>query len=314
MELWIALGLGVAALSALATDIGFLMRHRGAATAPDVDIRMPVRTVAGLFRQRWWAIGFAVAAVAWGLHVVSLKLAPLSLVQAVLASGFVLLGILAERFFGLSVGRREWIGIALTTAGLALLGITAGEAQANGAHGSYPLAAAVAFEGALIAAGATALLWHRRPGADGQSGVLLGVGAGLLFTVSHVGIKALTSQASFGDPASFVTPWSALVIGAFMGAFFASARSLQIGEAVPVIAITSAASNVSAILAGIVVFKDPIGDDALTIALRITAFALVIIAAALIPAPVRATGQRGVADDGRRRERAARTVPARTLG
>ena len=314
MELWIALGLGVAALSALTTNVGFLMRHRGATAAPDVDVRRPVQTVAGLFRQRWWAIGFAVAALAWVLHVVSLKLAPLSIVQAVLAGGFVLLGILAERFFGLTVGRREWTGIGLTTVGLAMLGLTAGEAQANSSHGAYLPAAAVAFEGALLMAGAAALLWHRRPGSNGESGVLLGAAAGLLFTVSHIGIKALTTEVSFADPASFVTPWSALVVAAFVAAFFASARSLQIGEAVPVIAITSVASNVSAILAGIVVFRDPIGDDSFTIALRITAFALVIVAAALIPAPVRASGHRRADREQAERERGGGPLAARTTG
>src|SRR3954449_6248955 len=120
------IGLCVAALSALATDIGFLLRHRGATEAPDVDIRKPVRTIVALFSKKWWSIGFAVAVVAWLLHVASLKLAPLSLVQAVLAGGFVLLGIIAERFFGFKVGRREWTGIILTTVGLALLGVTAG--------------------------------------------------------------------------------------------------------------------------------------------------------------------------------------------
>jgi hypothetical protein len=81
-------------------------------------------------------------------------------------------------------------------------------------------------------------------------------------------------------------------VAAFVGAFFASARSLQVGDAVPVIAITSAVSNATAILAGVVVFNDPLGNAPLTIAVRIGAFALVIIAAALIPAPVRVTGQR----------------------
>jgi drug/metabolite transporter (DMT)-like permease len=292
LDLLIVLGLGIAVLSALTTDIGFLMRHRGAGEAPDVDIRKPVRTVVGLFSKKWWSIGFAFAALAWLLHVASLKLAPLSLVQAVLASGFVLLGIVAERFFGFKVGRREWLGIGLTTLGLALLGITASQAESNGSSADYPLEAAIAFEGGLIVAGAVALLWHRKPDSRGHSGALLGAAAGLLFTVSHVGIKALTAELSFTDPATFLTPWAPVVLGAFVGAFFASARSLQVGEAVPVIAITSAVSNVSAILAGIVVFRDPIGDSPFIIAVRIAAFALVIIAAALIPAPVRAGGQR----------------------
>jgi drug/metabolite transporter (DMT)-like permease len=288
----ILLGLGVAALSALATDIGFLMRHRGATAAPDVDVRKPVGTVKGLFSKKWWSIGFGVAFIAWALHVMSLKLAPLSLVQAVLASGFVMLAILAERWFGFKVGKREWIGIGLTTAGLALLGLTAAQAKANGEHSSYPLAAAIAFEGGLILAGALAMTAHRRPRFSGQSGPLLGAGAGLLFTVSHIGIKALTGSISPSDPSTFLTPWVFVIVAAFVGAFFASARSLQVGEAVPVIAITSAVSNVTAILGGIVVFNDPIGDNPMTIALRIFAFALVIIAAAVIPAPVRAAVHR----------------------
>jgi hypothetical protein len=154
------------------------------------------------------------------------------------------------------------------------------------------MAAAIAFEGGLVLAGVLAMLGHRHPRTRGQAAPLLAAGAGLLFTVSHIAIKALTKQLQLSDPATLLTPWIPLLLLAFVGAFFASARSLQIGDAVPVIAITSAVSNVTAILGGIVVFNDPLGHSTLTITLRIAAFALVIIAAALIPAPVRATGQR----------------------
>jgi len=288
----LVIGLGFAALSALATDIGFLLRHRGATEAPDVDIRTPVKTIVALFSKKWWSIGFGVALVAWLLHVTSLNMAPLSLVQAVLASGFVLLGILAERFFGFKVGKREWTGILLTALGLAMLGVTASETANGNTHSSYRMAAAIAFEGGLVLAGVLAMLGHRHPRTRGQAAPLLAAGAGLLFTVSHIAIKALTKQLQLSDPTTLLTPWIPLLLLAFVGAFFASARSLQIGDAVPVIAITSAVSNVTAILGGIVVFNDPLGHSTLTITLRIAAFALVIIAAALIPAPVRATGQR----------------------
>jgi drug/metabolite transporter (DMT)-like permease len=284
------IGLAFAALSAFVTDVGFLLRQRGATAAPDVNVRSPLRTVAGLFKQKWWTIGYGVALVAWLLHVTSLKLAPLSLVQAVLASGFVMLAVIAERFFGFKVGRREWIGIILCTVGLALLGLTAH--STTGSHSGYGLAAAIGFEGALIAGGALALIGHRHPRASGQAGPLLAAGAGLLFTVSHIATKALAGKVSFSDPATLLTPWILVLLVAFVGAFFASARSLQVGEAVPVIAITSAVSNASAILGGVVVFNDPLGSDALQISLRIAAFALVVIAAAVIPAPVRAAGHR----------------------
>ena len=75
---------------------------------------------------------------------------------------------------------------------------------------------------------------------------------------------------------------------AAVGSFFASARSLQVGDGVAVIAVTSVAANMSSIAAGMVVFGDPLGDDSLVVAARLVAFAMVLVAAALMPAPVRA--------------------------
>ena len=74
--------------------------------------------------------------------------------------------------------------------------------------------------------------------------------------------------------------------------FYASARSLQIGEAVEVIAITSVAANLAAIFGGIVVFHEPIGSGPLEIGARFLAFCLVIAGAALAR-PMRAVPRRG---------------------
>jgi drug/metabolite transporter (DMT)-like permease len=270
--------------SALASSVGFLMRHRGAVAAPDVDARHPLRTVLCLFRERWWTLGYVVALVAWLLHVVALKLAPLSLVQAALASSFVFLGAAAERLFGLKVDRRQWAGIALATAGLALLGVTSAQAKPEGSEASYALTVAVVVQAGLLGIGLVLIAAPRARRCEGdRRAVLLATAAGLLFTVTHIGVKALS-----GD----MNPiWVPVVLGGFVLAFFASARSLQLGNAVAVIAVTGAASNASAIFAGIVVFGDPIGDSGPIIALRLFAFLLVIAAAALLPAPVRAARQ-----------------------
>jgi len=68
-----------------------------------------------------------------------------------------------------------------------------------------------------------------------------------------------------------------------------SARSLQVGRAVPVIAVTSAAANVCTILAGPLVFGEPLPGEPGALVVRILAFVLVIVAAALTPPPIRAT-------------------------
>ena len=72
-------------------------------------------------------------------------------------------------------------------------------------------------------------------------------------------------------------------------AFYVSARGLQIGPGVEVIALTSVAANLIAIVGGILVFRDPIGTGAVEITGRMIAFWLVIAGAALIPAPLRCT-------------------------
>jgi multidrug transporter EmrE-like cation transporter len=276
----VTVGLACAALSALATNLSFLFKHRGAVAAPDVDMRHPLRSAADLFRSKWWTIGWAIAAAAYGAHVAALTLLALSLAQAVLSGGFVLLAVLAERYFGFSLGRRQWLGVALVAAALTLLGVTGREGDDG--HGDYSVAALVLFEGALVGVGLVLIFAHHHPRVRAQHGVLLGAAAGLGFGVSDVAVKAAS-----GDPLAGL-PWIALAVAAGIGSFFASARSLQVGEGVAVIAVTSVAANMSAILAGVVVFGDPMGRDALEASARSAAFLMVLGGAALIPAPVRA--------------------------
>jgi hypothetical protein len=97
----VQIGILLAVACALATNLAFLYKHRGARAAADVNWRRPVRSAANLFRSRWFALGMLVAAGAWLLHVAALTLAPLSLVQAVISGGLVILAVLAERVFGL---------------------------------------------------------------------------------------------------------------------------------------------------------------------------------------------------------------------
>jgi drug/metabolite transporter (DMT)-like permease len=281
------LGLLLAGLSALVTQVGFLLRHRGAVAAPDVDVRHPVATTVALFRQKWWSIGYALAVVAYLCHVGALTLAALSLVQAVLAGGLVVLGVVAERFFGFHLERRQWAGVVLTSVGLALLAVT-GEARSGQDSADYSVAAMLAFEAALVGFGVVLILSCRDESRKSQHGLLLGVASGLLFTTTHVAVKALSGKIDTTVAEVFMSPYLYLAVLGGIAAFFASARSLQIGPAVPVIAVTAIAGNASSIPAGIVVFGDPVGSNTLEIGVRLLAFVLVIAAAVLIPAPTRA--------------------------
>jgi drug/metabolite transporter (DMT)-like permease len=293
----VIIGLALAVVCALGTNIAFLFKHRGAVLAPPVRIRHPLRSAADLFRSKWFALGWVVAIGAWVLHVAALALAPLSIVQAVLSGGLVFLAVLAERYFGFRLERRQWIGLFITATGLVVIGLTSGHA---GDPPGYALAALITVECTVLflATGLAAFSSRLGVGAAGE-GMLLGVAAGALFGVSDIAIKYLTDAVQDGV-LELLSPWLVAALVASVIAFYASAGGLQLGPGVQVIALTSVAANLTAIVGGILVFRDPVGTGGLEIAGRMAAFCLVIVGAALMPAPTRAA-----------RERSGRGVPFR---
>jgi drug/metabolite transporter (DMT)-like permease len=280
----LALALG----SALGTNLAFLFKQRGAVLAPPVQGRHPLRSAVGLFRSRWFLVGWAVAAAAWGLHVAALALAPLSIVQAVLSGGLVFLAVLGERYFGFQLGGRQWAGVIVTAAGLVGIAVTGGAHTSALRH--YSLAALIAVECGVFALGVALIrISMRQSFGPAAEGLLLGIAAGVLFGVSDIAVKYLTGAVHRGLH-GVVSEWTLTALAASVLAFYASARALQLGPGVTVIAFTSVAANVASIMGGILVFRDPIGIGTPAIVGRVVAFVLVIVGAALMPAPVRAGG------------------------
>jgi hypothetical protein len=285
----VQLGTLLALACALATNVAMLCKHRGAVAAPAVRLTQPLRSGAALFRSRWWAIGFGIAVGAWCLHVAALAVAPISLVETTISGGLVLLAWLAQRWFGVHVGPREWLGLALCAVGLALLAVTSVEAGAGSA--SYSTDAMISFEAGAVGIGALLLL-SGSVSLGRSSGPLLAVAAGLLLGVANVSVKALTGTVP-GDLLTIISPWTLVAVVAGIGAFFGLARGMQTGEAIPVIALTAVAANCASIVGGILVFGDPVGDDTLAVVARCLAFAAVIVAVALMPAPRRTANAQG---------------------
>jgi hypothetical protein len=146
----------------------------------------------------------------------------------------------------------------------------------------------IAFEGALIAAG-TLLIMGPRIGAPREHhGLMLGAAAGILFGVSDVAIKAISGIVGAWGPLGLLTPWTLVCVAASIAAFYASAKGLQDGDPVPVIAVTGTAANVAGIVGGIIVFGDPLSGNPVSLVVQCFAFVFVLGAAWLMPAPVRA--------------------------
>ena len=284
MTLSVQIGILMAVATAFFAVVGFLYKHRGAVQSPEFEWQRPVRTSLALFKNRWYVIGILIAIGSWGFHVAALALAPISIVQAVIAGGLVLLTVVADRLFAHSVTRREWIGVGLAALGLAFLAATI-EGSGGGAHSDYDAETLWTF---LAAVAALAIAVGVAGNGSKHMGVALGASAGLFWAVSDTAIKAQTSTFGENVVTVFVHPLVLVIIVASFVGLTVSAKSLQTGKAVPVIAMTTVAANALTIAAGPIVFGDPVPDDALGRIARVLAFVLVIGAAALTPAPVRA--------------------------
>ena len=274
------LGLLMAFVTALMSVLGFLLKERGAVLAAPVRWRRPLASTVALFRSPMFVLGCVVATTSWGFHVAALALAPISLVQSVIAGGLVLVTVLADRVFGHDVSRREWIGVALTAAGLAFLAATL-EGTGDSAHADYGGWELGLYVGLVTVAGLALVAWR------GAGGLALAVSAGLLWAGSDVTIKALSGKTGDLGLGVLVHPFALVILILSLIGLLVSARSLQIGPVVPVIALTSTTANALTIAAGPAVFGEPLPEEPLALALRLGAFALVIGAAAMTPPPIR---------------------------
>jgi enterochelin esterase-like enzyme len=276
MTLRIAAGLVLALLSAGALNWSYFVQHGAASGLPPLTVRKPLRSLGTLFGNRRWVLGFFTGIGGWALYVAALALAPLSLVQASSAGG---LGVLAA-LTGVRT-RRERLAVGTAIAGLGLLGLSLAGGNETAGHVSLAgaavwMAASAGF--AALAAGPAANVFARGAG--------LGSAAGILYAAGDVGTKAAVSG---GFHVAFVPA----LLACHGLAFVALQLGFQRGSALTTAGLATLWTNALPIAAGMTVFGEPLPGGLLGVA-RITAFATVVVGAALLTRPADEPG--GVAE------------------
>jgi drug/metabolite transporter (DMT)-like permease len=278
-------GIGLALVAAVITNLAALLKHRGCQRVAPVRIQHPLHSARGLARSPWFAAGWGLAAVAWLVHVAALSLAPISLVQAVLAGGAVTLAVMSQRLFGDPVERRQWLALLVGGAGLALLAVAVPHFSGN--HSEFALSSILGFEGGLALLAIALALGHRTERLAARRGILLAALAGVLFALAGIAIKGLTGA---GVEAPVVAPWVAIIVTCGALAQYTAVAALQRGGAVETIGLMGLVANATQIAGGILVFGDPLSANPAGIALQGSAFAMICLSALLLPS--RAGGRR----------------------
>jgi len=264
-----SIGILLAISAAVALNASYLMQHAGSSTLAAIDPRKPITTFGSLLRSPIWVIGGAVGLTGWALHLGAMREAPLSVVQAFVAGGLALTAPMAAVGLRRRPAPGEVRAIALMVLALVLLSIgLAGSPHASFAPGALAAALVLLVAGAAVLAGV----------AKGVRRLLaLGLAGGLLYGAADMSLKGVTGLS--GAAAVAHSPWLYAGLACTIAAFFAFQRGLQSARPVAVIALMTAATNVSSITGAFVVYGDPLGSTPLLATVHSLAFVLVIVAA-----------------------------------
>jgi hypothetical protein len=255
--------------SAAALNWGFLTQHSAAAALPPLSAKRPLHSLYLLFASVPWLLGFVIGLCGWGLYILALRLAPLSLVQAASAGGIGVLAVLVERTTDTSLGRREWLGVGAAVLGLALLGVSLAGGSTTGRHASWAGVAAWLAASLLLAALAAGPLKGRL-----AAGAGFGIAAGVLYAGGDVATKAAVAG---GASLAF---FAAVLV--YHGlAFVALQLGFQRGGALATAGVSSLFTNALPIVAGMTVFGEGLPAGPLG-ALRALAFTGIVVGAAAL--------------------------------
>jgi hypothetical protein len=267
-----AIAIVLALASSTLTNLAYLREHDAAAALPVLSMRRPLHSAWLLIHDRSWMVGFVMESGGFLLYAVALALAPLALVQSILAGGIGILAFVSSRVASRRLSRRARTGVVLSMFGLAALAVSLAGGSGKGTGGAT--AGIVVWLGASAAA--ALIVYALRRHFLGVA-VASGVAGGLFFSIGDISTKLATQG---GARSGFVV---ILIIGYLLGTSLLQ-LGYQAGGALTVAGLATLLTNAIPIAAGTIVLGEAIPSGALGV-LRILAFVAVSAGAFLLAQP-----------------------------
>jgi len=255
-------GLLVALLAGISFSYSYVGQHGVAANLARFDLRRPLANLRQLVASPRWMVAWLSGWVGWGLYIVALWLAPLSLVQAVAAGGIGMLA-LVSHVLTRPLSALERRAAIVASVGLVLIVLSVR------AYGQHRAASPHQLEFTVLAGLVAALLCvliSRRIG--------LAIASGICYGVGDVATKGFLS----GTPILL-----AFVAVAFVAGFATLQLAFQRNSLLVSGGLSFLFSNVVPLIGGVVLFGERPQGLVLSV-LRYSGFVVVIIGAVAISA------------------------------
>jgi drug/metabolite transporter (DMT)-like permease len=186
--------------SAALYDAGYILEKQALAALP-VLTGQPLRLLRAVLRSRRWLVGFVTMLAGLGLQVLALTLAPVTVVQPVLAAGVLAMVVAGRAVLGERLGPRERAAVALVLAAVVAIAISAGPGAELARSAPAGRFASMVTVVVILAAGAAWIAIRtngREAGGRGagsrRDAVVLSIAAGLFYGIGALAEKAVATQ------------------------------------------------------------------------------------------------------------------------
>jgi drug/metabolite transporter (DMT)-like permease len=264
-------GLALALAAAVAINWSYVRQHDAVASLPHLSLARPREFAAHLLGSRAWLATFGAQGLGWACYLAALRLAPISLVQGIGASGIAVIAFVSTRGHPGRLSRAEQVAVVAGFLGLLLLALSlTGNAQSDEA----PAPAAVSVWLAATIAGG---LFLALPGRRIARAASLGLASGLLLAGGDICSKLVVLGHAW--IAAAVPLLAAYAVGtAFLQAAF------QHGQALTAAGLSTLATNAVPIAAGFSLFGEQLPGAWQSI-LQVIGFGVLIGSAILLARP-----------------------------
>ncbi|GGV37505.1 membrane protein [Streptomyces longisporoflavus] len=277
-------GVTAALLANVLYSTGFVLEKRALTAMPSVSVRSPARLLKQVISSPLWIGGSLALAAGFGAQLAVYRTLPIAAAQGIFVSGLVLLLLLSSVLLGEQTSGRERYAVGAILLALLMVVLSLDEEADTVSRGApVPLVLTVCLPslaaGVLLYGSAErrARHRHRLP----TTGVEYGVAVGLLYGVSSLAIKGVSSYLTTQDLGSallhlLASPYPYLLL--FTGAFglIMSQAALQRCRASLIVPVCTTVTALFTAVLGTLAFGEPLPDEPVRLALRIAGTALAV--------------------------------------
>ncbi len=277
-------GVAAALIANLLYSTGFVLEKRALTAMPSVSVRNPARLLRQVLGSPLWIGGSLALAAGFGAQLAVYRTLPIAAAQGIFVSGLVLLLLLSSVLLGERTSGRERYAVGGILIALLMVVLSLSEDSDTVGHGApVPLILTVCLPS--LAAG----VWlygsaerrarhrHRMP----TAGVEYGVAVGLLYGVSSLAIKGVSSYlttedigGAIGDLLRSPYPYLLLFTGAF--GLIMSQAALQRCRASLIVPVCTTVTSLFTAVLGTLAFGEALPHEPVRLTLRIAGTVLAV--------------------------------------